>query len=733
MAVGSATAALGAQDPPAAPERESFTVRPASSEIRIDGLLDEPAWSDATLIALTHEWFPGDNTEPPVATECLVTFDDDNLFVAFRAHDPEPAKIRAYFADRDTAVFDDSVGFMVDTFNDGRRAFLFRANPLGVQLDAVVNDFNDAGEDYTWDAIWHAAGHVRDGGYDVEIRVPLKQLRTPRSRDVQTWGFLATREYPRSVSHQLRSTRNERSLSCLVCQFDAVTGFETSRTGTNLEVTPTVTASRTDVRPSTPGPLEQGREEAEIGLSTRWNVTPNVALNATLNPDFSQVEADAAQLDVNERFALFFPEKRPFFLEGADYFSTLVDVVFTRTVVDPKVGIKLTGKEGRHAFGVLAAEDDVNSLLIPGSQFSRSVSIDQEVRTGVLRYRRDIGEKSSLGAFLTRREADEYSNDVYGFDGQWFITDSDSVRFLALDSRTDYPDGRPDLPGDPIDGGIWVIDYLRRTRNWFVRGLHASFDAGARTDAGFNAQVDLRQTFFLVRRFFWGEESKWYRRFTVQVDSVLREDQGGNLLDRGTNLELQWEGPRQTEVEIGIRSNREAFLGNEFNNFRRDLRIESRPSGDFSWGFFWRGGEQIDFTNVRQADFELFQPTVQFRLSKSFVGSFDHIFQVFDNQESQEYLRVNLSQTNLIYHLNAKTFFRAIFQYQWIKRDPALYEVPVSERLETLFTQLLFSYKLNPQTVLFVGYSDNHAGNEFIDLTQNNRTFYVKLGYAWLP
>ena len=137
--------------------------------------------------------------------------------------------------------------------------------------------------------------------------------------------------------------------------------------------------------------------EAEAGISVRWGITPNISLNAAINPDFSQVEADFAQLDVNERFALAFPEKRPFFLEGADFFTTPLNAVFTRTVSDPRYGLKLTGKEGDNSFGAFLTEDSVNNILIPGRETSRSVFLDDTVRDSVLRYRRDIGSTSSLG------------------------------------------------------------------------------------------------------------------------------------------------------------------------------------------------------------------------------------------------------------------------------------------------------------------------------------------------
>jgi len=711
-------------------------VAPAASRIEVDGALDEPAWASAAVVPLTHEWLPRDNAPPPVATECLVTFDDDRLYVAFRAHDPSPSEIRAYLADRDTAFEDDAVGFYIDTFNDRRRAFHFRANPLGVQLDAAVSDV-DGSEDFSWDAIWASAGRITADGYTVEMAIPFEQLRFPRAAEEQSWGFLALRNYPRSVVHDLRSTYDDKSLDCLVCQFDTLTGFTGMDPGYNLEVVPTVTAGHSEARPELDAPFETTSEDVEAGVSARWGITPNVVLNATVNPDFSQVEADAAQLDVNERFALFFPEKRPFFLEGADFFATPLDVVFTRTVADPTFGVKLTGKEGPHAFGLFAAEDRLNNLIFPGPEFSSFTSLDQDVRSAVLRYRRDVGATSTLGVLYAGREADDYRNHVLGLDGTVRLSDSDTLRLHAAGSETAYPDALALAEGQPLGSFqdlAWQLEYTRVTREWFwyLRGAERGEDF--RADSGFLPQVGYREAVGLVERTFWGGPDTWYSRFLAQLDYTHRETEAGARLEDGANLVLTYEGPVQSLVSLGVRPNREAFLGEEFENLRGDLRMGLRPSGAVGLEIFLRGGEIIDFVNVRQAEFLLVQPRIDFRLGRRVSGSLEHLWEEFDVPGGGRFLEANLTQASLVYHLSVRTFFRAILQYQDVERDLALYTVepkPEPEE-EELFSQLLFSYKLNPETVVFLGYSDLHQGFQGIDLTQRNRTFFLKVGYAFL-
>jgi hypothetical protein len=710
-------------------------IRPATSEIRVDGALDEAAWADATVMPLTHEWSPGDNVAPPVETECLVTFDGANLYVGFRAHDPDPSQIRAYLADRDTAFLDDTVGFYIDTFNDRRRAYEFRVNPLGVQMEATVSDVDEA-EDWSWDAIWDSKGQITADGYVVEIALPLKQIRFPRASAEQTWGFLASRIYPRSVVHEIRSTYNDRGQDCDVCQFETVTGFRQIQGGHNLETTPTLTSKRTDARPALDQPLESGDEDVEAGLSVRWGITPNVSLNAAVNPDFSQVEADFAVLDVNERFALSFPEKRPFFLEGADFFSTPYNAVFTRTVFDPKYGLKLTGKEGASSFGAFVTEDTVNTLLIPGREGSAVLLLDEDVRNGVLRYRRDIGSTSSVGVLYAGRDGDDYANQVYGVDGGLRLSNADTIRFQALGSSTDYPQeiAEPlDQPDHRFDGEAWIVDYSHATRDWMWRANYNSIADEFRADSGFMPQVGFDEAAGQLQRTFWGKKGGWYSRFVVNLNSSTKDDKDGELLEQDFNVFLTYEGPMQSVVRLRLLPNNETFLGNEFYNYRQDLLLAIRPSGHLGLELFLRAGEVIDFTNVRQVDFVQIQPSFDFRIGRHIFGDFDHNRQEF-MVHGQRYLKAELTQGTLRYHLNVRTFVRAILQYRDVERDLALFRpgIRLNAQDENFFSQFLFSYKLNPQTVLLAGYSDNYLGNQEIDLTQKDRTFFLKLGYALL-
>src|SRR5262245_19460209 len=249
------------------PPRRTFELRRAREPITIDGALDEQAWSEAAVVDLPYEYFPGDNVPPPDKTECLVTYDASHIYVAFHAYDPRPREIRAHLADRDaitTFQQDDHVGFQLDPFNDERRAFQFRVNPLGVQADAVFSEL-DGIEDWAWDAIWKSAGRITSDGYVVEVAIPFNQLRFPKSDTALTWGFDALRSYPRSVRHRISAAYQDRNRSCLLCQANKITGLSGISPGKNVELDPTMTGHRTDRRAEPGGSLDKESQEPDFG------------------------------------------------------------------------------------------------------------------------------------------------------------------------------------------------------------------------------------------------------------------------------------------------------------------------------------------------------------------------------------------------------------------------------------------------------------------------------------
>ena len=736
----SSISALGQSRPAEQPTspRVTFAVSKATSEIKIDGVLDEAAWQHAVVVPILYEWSPGDNIPAPVKTDCLITFDTKNLYVAFRASDPRPDEIRAHLMDRDdtdTLIQDDHVGVMIDTFNDERRAFQFRMNPLGVQADAIFSE-QDGVEDFSWDMIWASAGRIGPDGYVVEVALPLKQLRFQAGQGPQTWGFEAFRSWPRNVRHRLSSQTRDRNKGCLLCQENKIGGLEALSEGRNVEFDPTATFRRTDRReaPSAAG-LANGGIETDVGATVRWSMTPNMTFSGTANPDFSQVEADVAQLDVNQRFALFYPEKRPFFLEGVDFFTTPIQSVFTRTVADPYFGAKLTGKQGANAVGMFVTRDRANTMLLPSNQGTDTASLDDDVTTVVGRYRRDLGTTSTIGGLFTAREGTGYHNRQVGVDTFWRPTPSDSLRVQFIRSDTEYPRAMAAEHGQPAQafGGnaVWV-DYQRITRAYMLFGNYESYDTGFRSDTGFVPRVDYRNIFGEGRRRWWRGAGGWFNTFDIGLRGWRSTTSDWTLTDQTVAPFVDYTGPFQMQAYFNMPQDVVVYEGVRYTYYRPNFGFGIKPTGNVNLSFSGRLGGGVDFANARKATSAVqLGPTVEYRPTTSTSLSLQYNLDRLSVEGGRLY-EANLVQLKAIYHLNVRTFVRAIVQYTDITRNPDLYSSDVDRRTRRLFSQFLFSFKLNPQTVLFLGYSDNSATTAGIDLSRQDRTFFVKLGYAWV-
>ncbi len=714
---------------------KNYIVKKAVSKIKIDGVLDDEAWKHPEKIRIIYEWSPDENIPAPVETECLVTFDKSKFYIAFRCFDPEPQKIRAHLMDRDsihTFVQDDYVSFMIDTFNDERRAFQFQANPLGIQTDAIFSEL-EGYEDFSWDAIWESAGRITDFGYVVEIAIPFNQLRFPKDKGIQIWGFEANRSYPRNVRHRLSTHVRDRNISCLLCQFNKLTGFAGISPGKNIEFNPTLTLIRTDNREDFPaGDMDTGKIVVEPGISARWGITPNLILNAAVNPDFSQVEADVAQLEVNTRFALRYPEKRPFFLEGADFFRTPIEAVFTRTVFDPIWGAKMSGKLGENAGGFFATQDRYNNLVFPSNQGSALTSLDEDVFNSVFRYRRDVGKGSTVGLLYTARTGHDYFNHVAGADGFFRLSGAKTLNIQYLHSQTDYPEAVAQSFGQeekPFGGDALYALFVHRGRNIYYHFGYEDLSAGFRADSGFIPRVDTRKLETKIQYVTWGKEGGWFDRIGVMARGQNITDHQNNLTDREFLFASSYTGLWQSYLEIDFIIQKEFFNGVTYDQNQLGFYLEMKPVGGLKYYIYTGIGDAIDYSNSRLARSLLLNPAIEFGIGKYLNVNLNHTFQRL-SLEGEKIYTANLLQTKLVYNFNVRTFVRAIVQYTDIDRDAGLYLNPVEPKTKALFTQFLFSYKINPQTVLFLGYSDNHLDFKGIDMTRTDRTFFLKLGYA---
>jgi hypothetical protein len=710
-----------------------YQVPRATTPIKVDGELDEPAWLDALLIELPYEFWPADNTPAAVRTQALVTYDDRALYVGWRAFDPEPDKILAHLSDRDHIERDDQLGIEIDTFNDERRSYSIFINPLGVQEDAVA--MANGHFDFSWDAIWDAATSFHHWGYSAEMEIPFSSIRFQRSNGPQVWGFNALRAHVRDKRYQLGAVPIDRNNSCRHCQLLKIEGFEGVSPGRNIELIPAVTMLASEQRPDFPdGGMESQGQELEFALTTHWGFTPNLTLSGTINPDFSQVEADALELDVNQPFAIFYPEKRPFFSEGADFFETEMDIVHTRTMFDPDWGIKLSGKEGRHTLGSYVVGDAVTKLLFPGLNRSAGTTLEQANTSAIFRYALDFGSRYTVGTLVTGREGTGYSNLVGGIDARLRIAEPDTITLQAMTSSTRYPDDLAEDFHQPVgefDDTAFFVNYQHMTRSLGWDASYRKLGDGFRADLGFIPQVGFERADAALWYWWIAEPGKWWSRFRVGGDVISADDEAGGLLHEDAGLWFNYQGTLHSWVFIEGRTGREGYAGREFDIDTYVVNGSFRPMGNLELRLDTKFGDQVDYRNVRLGDRTRVTARANWNATRHLALSLNSTFERMD-VAGERYYDAGISEATIAYQFSVRTYLRAILQYvDYDYAQPSVAKIIVPPDDRQLFTQLLYSYKLNPRSVLFVGYTENSLGDDELSLTEADRTLFVKVGYSW--
>ena len=709
-----------------------FRIPKVNSHINLDGILDEYFWQNALVMELNYEVQPGENIPALVRTELLLAYDENNLYAAFRAYDPDPSQIRARICDRDNISGDDWVALNFDTFNDERRSYLFLVNPYGVQNDCIESQEGDG----SWDAIWDSNGRITDEGYVVEMAIPFSSLSFQRTDGDQIWGIDAIRSYPRDVDHRCGLISRDRNNNCYWCQFWKLIGFAGATPGNNIEIDPTISGIYSQERQNeTSGSFIDDTKDVNVGATTQWGFTPNLMLSATVNPDFSQVEADARQLDINTQFAISYPEKRPFFLEGSDFFITRFTAVYTRTIADPAWGIKLTGKEGPNVIGFFSSQDKITNLLFPASEGSDDESLNQRNTGTAFRYRRDIGKSTNLGLLITDREGEEYHNRLAGFDGNLRISLRDRIRFQLLGSRTQYPAGTADEYDQPLgefQGFAGDFYYFHETRSLDWYAMHREVEPEFRADLGFMTQANYRYTDVGWGHTWQRDPGHWWHMLNFGSCVEYEDDFDTNLIYKRFAWWFNYAGPMQSSLDASGGLGKKVYDGSEFHVKDVFIDISTRPTGTLHCYLGCGLGDAIDYENTRQGSHIELSPEIEYRFGAHLTIWLDHTFERLNVAEGRLY-DANISRVKFVYQFTKRTFVRTITQYVNYNRNISLYEDnDVIAHEQDFLNQILFAYKINPQTVFFLGYSDNYSGDENVSVIQTNRAVFAKIGYAWV-
>ena len=716
-----------------------LTIRRASGPIVADGDLSDAGWQGVEPVTTWFETRVGDNVEPQVKNTGYLTYDDQYFYAAFVFEDPAPRSIRAPLGDHDAlSGSTDYAGVIVDSRNDGKTAQMFLANARGLQYDALTSDVT--GEDSAPDFFWDAQGKVTETGWTLELRIPFSSLRYAEAQD-PTWGILLYRNYPRDRRYQFFSARLPRDVNCFICNSSKMTGLASLPSGSHLVVAPYGTTTRTSAPSAGLGsPLTSEPMDAQTGVDVKWSPIANMAIDATVNPDFSQVESDAAQIAANERFALSYPEKRPFFLEGVDLVSTPFTAVYTRSVTSPRYGGRVTGRAGSASYTALLVQDRGGGLVIlPGAESSDFALQDFESDVGIVRVRRDIG-LSFVSLLATAREIHGGGwNRVVGPDFQWRprATDSFTGQFLWSASQTpNRPDLAPDWDGRELSDGAGLLYWSHSTgkEDWFIQGL--SIGPEFRADNGFIPQVGYREI-YLDGGYTIRPKEAFLNRVRFFTTNWYDVEPNGDVLSRRVSLGTGMDGAWNSFFRVEMNQDAIRTGGQLLERFQPRFIVEMSPSRVFNQiSFDARVGEEIDFDNAREGTGASLATGLTLRPGNHLALRADVSRRWLDVDAggglSGRLFTAQVERLRLNWMFNSRAFMRLIGQYVETRRDPALYTFAVPVKVAGFGGSALLAYKVNWQTVVFLGYGDQRAYEPASDRLQpGGNQVFAKLSYAW--
>lgn len=647
---------------------------------------------------------PGDGIDATVETEVYVSFDEKHLYAVYICRD-DPAKVRANLTKREAISGDDAVGLVLDTYRDGRRSYLFLVNPLGIQLDGVATEGQR--DDYSFDTLWTSDGRVTSFGYVVVVAVPFKSLRFSADT-VQTWGVAFGRIVPRANETSFWPYITRR-ISAVGPQLARLEGLDGISPGRNLSVIPYGNFAADRVLG------DQGYvsdRAARIGLDAKAVVRDTFTIDATLNPDFSQVESDEPQVTINQRFEVFFPEKRPFFIENAGYFETPQNLFFSRRAADPRVGGRLTGRAAGWTFGALVANDEA-----PGRRVDRGDSRHGRLASiAVVRVQREFAGQSHIGGILTDREWGASANRVAGADGRWKIGPNWSITGQGVASRSVSADGAS------VDGSLFHAELQREGRGFDFQAQYLQVSPDFQADLGFIRRRDIRRAEAEVD-YTWHPNG----RRVLTVDANL---EGGAIWDFAGALQ-EWtvepgfgiEFPGQTEVGVRHWNIFERFDGVEF---RRQSTMAYASTEWLSWlsangraevgteiNYYPAPGLEPFLANGASAELGVtVRPVARLRLDQSYLYA-----RLSTRDEGPgcrcapggDVFRNHILRTRANYQFTRALSVRAIADYQTVSPDRTLVDLEHEKRLGV---DVLVTYLVNPWTAVYVGYTDAYENWE---------------------
>jgi hypothetical protein len=722
----------GAEQPPTPTLRIPHVSRPPKLEDFLNGT---PREAEAEVSDF-RQFQPGDGVPPSQQTSAYLSYDNRNLYAVFVCAD-ERGKVRGRLAKREDISMDDNVGLDLDTFHDGRRYYMFLANPRGVQLDAIVTDKDT---DTSFDTLWHSEGRLTENGYVVWIDIPFKSLRFPNTPS-QKWG-VALGRYIRRNDEMVFWPYITQRIEGTAQQFAVLEGLEGVSPGRNMQFIPYgfLGLERYLSQPSGSAPFFATDTEHRAGLDSKLIFRDALTLDLTLNPDFSQVESDEPQVTVNQRYEVLFPEKRPFFIENAAFFQTPINLFFSRRIVDPQFGSRLTGKVGRWTLAALAMDDRAEGKLLPQSD----LSYGDRAAIAVTRIQREFGQQSSIGLLFTSRDFGSGSNRVFSLDTRLKLNPNWVLVGQAMRSLTTQ------LDGTQVNGAGYWAELSETGRHAQYAARYLDYSPGFQTQLGFVPRVDIRKMehFF---EYYWKPKNRRVLLFGPDVTTDIDWNSQGQLQDWivDASLGANLTGP----TGLGCRQVTafERFKGIDFRHHATDCGITTEWLKSLALSLDYGGGTSINYypgpnlkpflasNQFAKASLTI-RPSPRLRFDESYLYTQlgMHPGSGPPSTSGMSIFNNHILRSKLNCQFTRPLSLRLIVDYNAVLPNSSLVAL---ERTKRLTGDVLLTYMVNPGTAFYVGYTDLYENARLLpgppatllragppDVS-TGRQFFVKLSY----
>ena len=694
---------------------ESFEPLKTTLQPRIDGILNEEIWQTSRGFTGFITYMPDFDKPDKEKTVAYITYDDENVYFAFKCYDREPDKIKTSIAARDRIKADDWVCINLDSNNDQQVLYTFYINPSGIQTDARHVGMN---EDLGVDLVWESAGTIDDEGYNVEIRIPFKSLRYSREEPVKM-GVILERRISR-YSSQATFPARDPTMGIDFLLRNLKLNFHNIKHYTLFELLPAVTYSNTKI--AREGDLQTELDRSEVSLTSKLGISSDLIMDFTYNPDFSQVEADAGQVEENQRYALFYPEKRSFFLEGNEHYGfagsegddPLKSIVHTRQIVDPEVGAKLAGKIGsrNHLAAMYALDELPDETTDDRTRYAHF---------SIVRYKRSFRDDNYLGAFYTGREEEEKYNRLAGTDGKVRLSKSSFIGFHGMTSTTkDSTDNKT-----KTESAVGIT-YRYSTRNTdLALGIHDITD-NFQTRTGYVTRTGItRARIFYSPKFYPSKGT--IKKLGPLFSGNITRDKPSSLNEYTVTPGLQLLLTRNSYITAQYNFSTEIYLNRKFRTSGLFFEASSQIFKQLFVSLVYSGGKKIRYTeDPYQAkgntitSLTIFQPVVHFNTELSYTYS-----DLYRDETGEKVFDYHIVRSKNTYQINKYLFLRAIIEYNSYNRD--------------LVSDYLVSFTYIPGTVIHLGYGSMYEktrwnGQEYIentDFLETKRGFFFKASYLW--